>query len=381
MPTQAQVAALYSQYLGRGFSSADDAALGGVGAYGGMSTDQFLNSTILPSAEYKGRSGGGSADPVAAARAQVTASQKSVSDTIAANNAARDALLAKQDAQQQGLFDQYSHTLGGQETSSAMYDRLNKELGVPDMAASAQTVKNQIYSVKDLLDRLDEDVNSRTAGTNTSAAQADRIKASEGGKLNDTLGRLTTGLQPLTDQLTGAMQLLGTKLQLGQADETRALQPLELQINAISDKFARQISGFNQDSEDTLNGLMTKLQQDGQLYQNQWQQAADLAKQEQDFQHQKELVAMQLSAKSAAGTGGGATIGGSSGGGSSAAPTSARQTAFQNELASVMDNYNSKYNAGYTERTAIPKLVRDFPEFSNNVASMVYAYRKAVYGE
>lgn len=341
------------------------------GAFGGNPLNHYN--------EYGAKEGRlGSAVDAAAKATQDSAA--AVQRQVTADTASRQALLDKQNAEQQGLFGQYTTTLTGQETGQAMYDRLNKDLGINDLGASAQAIKGQIYGVKDLLDRLDEDVNSRTAGTMTSDAMARRIKAAEGGKLNDTLGRLTTGLAPVADMLSSAQGILGTRMQLEQADQTKELDPLKMRINALSDRFAREITGFEQSHQDTLNMLMDKLQRDRTLTDQEWQSAQDLAASERDFQHQKELAAMQLSAKSS--SGGGFSVG--TGGSSSQAQTisiSDRQGAFQSRLAGLLDNYQTKYNTGYTERTVIPLLQKEYPEWAANIPGMVYSYRKAVYNQ
>lgn len=331
---------------------------------------------------HSGNFGGAPAPAAAPPSAGQKSAQQLYDEQMVTDKANRDALMARQNAEQEGLFGSYTTTLKNQESGSAMFDRLNQELGINDLGASAHAIKSQIYGVKDLLDRLDEDVNSRTAGTMTSDAMARRMKAAEGGKLNDTLGRLTTGLAPVADMLSSAQGMLGTKMQLNQADQMKELDPIKMRINALSDRFAREITGFEQGHQDTLNGLMDKLQRERQLSDREWEAAQALAASERDFQHQKELAQMQLSAKSGGGGGGGFSLGGggaAAGGGGS--QTSARQSAFQSRLGGLLDNYQSKYNAGYTERTVIPMLQKEFPEYANNVAGMVYNYRKAVYGE
>lgn len=314
----------------------------------------------------------------------VDAAAKATQDSAAAvqrqvtnDNTSRQALLDKQTAEQQGLFGQYTTTLQGQETGQAMYDRLNKDLGINDLGASAQAIKGQIYGVKDLLDRLDEDVNSRTAGSMTSDAMARRIKASEGGKLNDTLGRLTTGLAPVADMLSSAQGILGTRMQLESADQAKELDPLKMQINALSDRFAREITGFESSHQDTLNMLMDKLQRDRTLTDQEWQQAQDLAASERDFQHQKELAAMSLSAKSGGGDGGISIGRGGNGGQAQTSQVGSRQTALQSRMSSILDNYQTRFNAGYIDRSAIPTLQREFPEYASQIPTLVYSYTGA----
>jgi hypothetical protein len=350
-----------------------------LGAPKGAYTGSYDQNVWLLGQVKGGNFGAAPAPAAAPPSAGQKSAQQLYDERVAADNAARQAMLDRQNSEQDSLFGEYGNKLETQERGTAMFDRLSRELGINDLGASAQAIKGQIYGVKDLLDRLDEDVNSRTSGTMTSDAMARRIKAHEGGELNTQLGRLTTGLAPVADMLSSAQGMLGTKMQLETADQQKELEPLKMRINSLSDRYAREITGFEQSHEDTLNNLLNKLERERTLADREWQLTQQLAAEQREFQRQKELATMQLS-KGGGGGGGGMLVGGGGGASKPSGPP-ARQSQFQSRMAGLLDNYQKKYNAGYTERTVIPMLQKEFPEFAAQVPGMVYGYRKAVYGE
>jgi hypothetical protein len=205
-----------------------------------------------------------------------------------------DALLKKQNQYQDKLFGQYSSTVAGQEKLPDMFNRLNTELGIPELSKQAQVFKDQIYGTKNLIDRLDEDITSRTRGTYTTSGMKNRIEAYEGEKLNTTLSRLGTGLAPVADMLTSAQGQIQTLLPLSIQQQDRELRPLEMKIDSLSDRFAREITGFTTSKQTQLTAVLDKLERQRYLDDRDWELAQQLAKEERDFSKQKTLATMSL---------------------------------------------------------------------------------------
>lgn len=277
MASTAQVTALYQELLGR----SPDA--GGLKFYSGFSDPNAIRTSITGSTEYKTRT----------ARPATPAPNPSqpLFDFANSQKAEYQTLLDRQKGEQQGLFNQYTQKIQDQEQLPALYQRLQKEQGIPDLSQQAQAYKDEIYRVKGLLDRLDEDVTSRNLGTYTTQALRDRIAASEGGDLRTQLSRLGTGLEPVADMLTSANQQVSTLLPLYTAQQAKELQPLEMQINTISDRFAREITGFTQNRENMLTAITDKLERERQLSDREWELAQQLAAEERAFARQKATAA------------------------------------------------------------------------------------------
>lgn len=206
----------------------------------------------------------------------------------------QDALLARQRQEQEGLFGQYEQRLGGQEKLPALYTRLQQEAGIPELQKQRQVFNTQIYGVKNMLDRLDEDVTSRTAGTMTTDAQRRRMIGAEGADLNNQLGRLGTGLQPIADMYGQASEQVGNLLNLNVQQQERELSPVTMRINALGERFAREITGFDNTRQQELNSILDKLNRERALADREWQRAAELAKQEAAFNQQKKLAILQF---------------------------------------------------------------------------------------
>lgn len=269
----AQINSIYQQLLGR------DADPGGMKHYSKYDTN-FIYSDIMASTERAGY-----------VKNQEATRQKQLTDFANQQKAEQQALLDRQNAKQDGLFSNYKNTLQGQEQLPAMYKRLADEAGIPEAQAQLQTYKDQIYRTKDLLDRLDEDVTSRTQGTWTSEAMRRRIIADEGEDLNNTLGRLGTGMAPVVDLMNGAQGMVSTMMPLYMQQQERELRPLEMEIGALSDRFAREITGFTANRELQFTALMDEITRGRQLADRDWELAQQLAKEEREFQRQKQLAA------------------------------------------------------------------------------------------
>jgi hypothetical protein len=226
-------------------------------------------------------------------------------------------LLNQQDAKAQGLFNQYTATSQAQPKLVDVLTKAQQDAGIGDLQNNINLFNSQASGVKTLIDRLNENTGARTMGTNANQAYLDRLRAVEGGSLNTQLSRLTTGLGDVTNAFNTSNANTGQLLSATQADQQTALHPLELQINALSDQFARQITGFTTSSQNELNTLLTKLQNQQTLNNQEWERANALADQERQFQQARTLAAQQ-SASTNAFLGSGLT-GKSSGVGSAAA--------------------------------------------------------------
>ena len=280
MATVNQVNALYSELLGR----APDA--GGLQHYLRYDPTK-ARSEILGSAEY--------------AKLQTTSRQtaenarnQQLTDYANQQKAQQEGLLNKQKAEEEGLFKNYENLRKSQEALPTLYNRLQNEAGIPQLGEQAQAFKNEIYSTKDKLDRLGEDIIARTTGYNVSDAQRRRLQTAEADPLQTNLGRLGTGLAPIADMLSSAQRGVETQLSLGVQQQDRELEPVKLRIDKISDRFAREITGFTADRELGLTTLLDKVQRQRELSDQEWALAQKLAQEERDYTKQKASASSSL---------------------------------------------------------------------------------------
>lgn len=204
-----------------------------------------------------------------------------------------EGLLGRQKDEQQGLFGQYQQRVSAQPTLTSVFQRAQQDRGLPQLQGAINLFQGQVSDVKGLLDRLGENTQARTSGTNANQAYLDRLRASEGGALNTQLGRLGAGLEPVVGAYDLASRDVGQLLDVTQKDQAKELSPIELQINSLSDRFAREITGYTKSKEDELTTLMDKIQRDRELNDRDWQRAQELAKEEREYARQRSLVAQQ----------------------------------------------------------------------------------------
>jgi hypothetical protein len=211
----------------------------------------------------------------------------------------RNEQIANQNRLQEELFSRYESTLANQEKPSAAYERLSQAANIPQLKEQLNIFKGQIFNIKNLLDRLNEDINSRVAGTFTTEAQARRIEAKEGSDLNTQLARLGAGMQPLVEQLMGAQEDIRTRLGLLQQEQQLELDPLRLRISALSDRFAREISGFDRNKEIEFNALADKLERERALQDREWQRLQQLAAEQRAYARERQKAQEELAQREA----------------------------------------------------------------------------------
>ncbi len=204
-----------------------------------------------------------------------------------------EALRTKQAAEEEALFQTFQTKATAQPKLTDIYSGLLTEQGIPGLQKSVTTVTGEIANIKDLIDRLEQDVTARTSGTLTTEAQRRRQIAAEREPLSSSLGRLATGLTPTVEALKTAREDVGTRLSLTSAEQTKELEPDRMRIAVVSDRFARETTGYTQDRQDSLSLLLQKIQRDQALSDREWAAAQDLAKSEKEWENTKKQLEIQ----------------------------------------------------------------------------------------
>lgn len=202
-------------------------------------------------------------------------------------------MRAGQKAEQESLFGKYETIRGGQESLLSVFNRARQEEGIDDIKGSIGTFNTQVSSVKSLLDSLDEDISSRTRGSFTTDAQRNRMVASEGGSLNTQLGRLGSGLEPLISSWNMSNQAVGDVVNLTSKDQEREVEGTKMRLDALPERFAREISGFNIGKENELAAIMDKLKTEQNLATVEWERLGQLESEARSFEQQKQLMSFQ----------------------------------------------------------------------------------------
>lgn len=205
-------------------------------------------------------------------------------------------ILETQKVEEEGLFKQFETARAGQEKLPTLYERLSGEMKVPELSAQLQTARGEVSKVKDLLDRLEEDINVRTSGFLVSEAQRRRSLAAEEAPLRTQLGRLLTGQEVAAGQLATAQTGATQKFQLTTAEQERELEPVRMRISAFSDRAAREITAYTNAKQQELSILLKKMEEEGALSRLEMTKASELSKQERTYQLEFEKINKQMEA-------------------------------------------------------------------------------------
>ena len=184
----------------------------------------------------------------------------------------------------------------GQESPTATYSRLSTQYNVPSYEEQLGTFRTQVAKTKDLIDRLEEDINKRTEGKLVNEAQRRRMISAEQAPLTTSLGRLGTGQQVAAEGLRSALGNVETGLRLTSSEQERQLEPFKMRASMMSDRLAREATGYAQQKQTELSLLLDGLERKRTLTDQEWARAAELSKSERDWANEKEKIRLQMEA-------------------------------------------------------------------------------------
>ena len=258
----------------------------------GLSRDQALSMYGTEAA-----TGWGEAEAAANFKPRAAGSSPSISTpaipdyaAIARQQAAdRTKLLAENEAKQNAFLGKYSDFLRGQEGMGAMSQRIGQEIGLPNIKSTAEGL-TQTYS------QMPYTTTAATRGFDVNENQRQRIIAQK-------QAELAPALQSAQSAYSSALGTLGTMMGYEQADQAKALKPLELEASMMNDRIAQEISGFDTSSKNELDAIMTQWQQGYQVTKDQMDRATALAEREQNYNLQKMQLDEQARYKTISGGG------------------------------------------------------------------------------
>lgn len=188
-------------------------------------------------------------------------------------------LLAKQKATEEDFLTRFRTAIGGQESTQAMADRLSTELGLPGLRKNAFNVNQQLEAVPDVQ-------NAATRGYDVNENQRQRIIASKQAEMAPSAIKLNAQQQFAEGQL-------GERLGYGVQDQNKALLPFATEASMISDRAARELTGYTNDKQNELTIYLNKLASQQALTAQETARAQQLADDEANFERQKKLISFQ----------------------------------------------------------------------------------------
>jgi len=216
---------------------------------------------------------------------------------LTAQTSARQAENARLKAEQDAVLGAYRNAVGSQTPLDQAYRDYANELGIPGLNEQLTTARSEVSNVKGLLDNLEADITSRTNEQLLSESQRRRLLAYEETPLRTQLGNLLEGQEVASGQLSQAYTQAGQQMLYLSAEQNRQIAPYLTEIEAFSDRAAREYTGFNMDQQNSLDVLLAQIARDQQVNDMVWQRTSELAEKELDFQRSKELLKYEASLK------------------------------------------------------------------------------------
>lgn len=191
----------------------------------------------------------------------------------------RAAFNLGQKTEQQDYLERLRGAQAKQEALPHMYTRISNELGIPNLQQAVTTLGKTVAE-------LPQTYSAATRGFDVNANQLSRIIAQKSGEL-------APALQSAQQALAGAQQEAGTRIQYGATQQAKELEPYKTEQQLLSDRQAREATGFSEDNQLELNTLIEKLKQGVALTEGEKTRANQLAIAEKQYETQLKIAQLQ----------------------------------------------------------------------------------------
>lgn len=204
-----------------------------------------------------------------------------ITNLTTAQRANTGTFLSGQDKATQDFLTKYSSTINSQPTTSALATRIGAELGLPQLQANATSLNNTLYNIPSVYGKA-------TTGYDVNANQLSRLIGQKQSEIAPAAALAASNAQ-------AAEGNLATRLSYEQADQNKALLPLQAESSFLTDKLARETTLFSQENQSELDGLIAKIQAGVTLSEGEKNRAQQLALAETNYQNQLKLQQNQQS--------------------------------------------------------------------------------------
>lgn len=195
------------------------------------------------------------------------------------------------DANVNNAFGQYSDYVKNLEDPLSIYGRLEGEAGVPQLRKTATSLSGQVNDLEDTIRRVEGDVSANSRNSLLTESQRRNLVTETKRPLTENLGWLGQSLGRVLQGIQLAGSDIATKTGLAVQGQDRKAEPLKMGIQLASESAARQMTGFTSDRQVRLDTLLAKIQSKQTLAVAEWQEANQLARDEKNFQFEKEKFA------------------------------------------------------------------------------------------
>lgn len=195
-----------------------------------------------------------------------------------------------QKAEGQSYVSGLTEFLQSQESLNQMYDRIGSQLDLPRQRENVMQIAEGVDQLAAALKGVPDSVRGRTRNSLVTDAQANRIIAKESEGLGAELSDLQNAGNIASMRLQASEEELSKRMGLEQAQQQKFLLPWEKEYDLLTQRQAREFSGYTFANQLELNRLISN-QNAGLTWTNaEKQRAHELAMQEQAFKNQLETL-------------------------------------------------------------------------------------------
>ena len=211
------------------------------------------------------------------------------------SSAVPGSMFKQQEARESDFLSRFRTTLGQQTPIGDIYTRLSTEAGLPEARKLTGGLTQSALDVQGRLAGLPERIAGETRGFDVNATQLARIQETRAQPVAKQLSETALAAERAGVSERALAGDVSTRLGLEVSEQQKQLQPFQVEASMISDRAARELTGYTTQLQAQTGQLIAKLLQQGTLDQIEARRLVDLASQEDSFQKQKQLLAYQKS--------------------------------------------------------------------------------------
>ena len=176
------------------------------------------------------------------------------------------------------FLNRYTGAIQGQEKTSALAQRIGGELGLPTLQANARSMQNTLFN-------LPSTYSKATTGYDVNANQLARVVGTK-------QAELAPAAELAQQNAQDAQNTLNTRMGYEQMDQQKALIPYQSEQGLLSDRMARESSGYTTMMQGELDAIVQKMNAGITLSEGEKNRAQQLAIAEAGFKNALKIAEM-----------------------------------------------------------------------------------------
>lgn len=200
---------------------------------------------------------------------------------------ARLAKEAQTRTQEEGFLGRFRGFIGGQEGLPIMAERIGKELGLPNLRETAFKAGQTLRDVGSTFREIPQAITATGRAASVNADRLTRAIAQRAAELRPVLETATRGVEEAFAGQQFGERELGERLGYGVKQQEKELLPFTTEATMMSDRVAREVTGFNQGQQRELDAILKRMEQGVTLQKAEYDRATQLAVKESEFENKK----------------------------------------------------------------------------------------------